>query len=34
MRDIQTLTQHAGVAESWLTTAGATILGRPTGFAV
>ena len=34
MRDIQTLTQHAGVAESWLTTAGATILGRPTGFSV
>jgi indole-3-acetate monooxygenase len=34
MRDIQTLTQHAAVAESWLTTAGATILGRPTGFAV
>jgi alkylation response protein AidB-like acyl-CoA dehydrogenase len=34
MRDIQTLTQHAAVAESWLTTAGATILGRPSGFAV
>jgi alkylation response protein AidB-like acyl-CoA dehydrogenase len=34
MRDIQTLTQHAGVAESWLTTAGAAILGRPTGFTV
>jgi alkylation response protein AidB-like acyl-CoA dehydrogenase len=34
MRDIQTLTQHAAVAESWLTTAGATILGRPTAFAV
>ena len=34
MRDIQTLTQHAAVAESWLTTSGATILGRPTGFAV
>jgi alkylation response protein AidB-like acyl-CoA dehydrogenase len=33
-RDIQTLTQHAAVAESWLTTAGATILGRPTGFSV
>src|SRR6202789_2400084 len=25
MRDIQTLTQHAAVAESWLTTSGATI---------
>jgi len=34
MRDIQTLTQHAAVAESWLTTAGAAILGRPSGFAV
>jgi alkylation response protein AidB-like acyl-CoA dehydrogenase len=34
MRDIQTLTQHAAVAESWLTTSGATILGRPTGFSV
>jgi indole-3-acetate monooxygenase len=34
MRDIQTLTQHAAVAESWLTTAGATILGRTTGFPV
>jgi alkylation response protein AidB-like acyl-CoA dehydrogenase len=34
MRDIQTLTQHAAVAESWLTTAGATILGRPAGFSV
>jgi alkylation response protein AidB-like acyl-CoA dehydrogenase len=34
MRDIQTLTQHAAVAESWLTTSGATILGRPTGFGV
>ncbi len=34
MRDIQTLTQHAAVAESWLTTAGATLLGRPGGFAV
>ncbi len=32
MRDIQTLTQHAAVAESWLTTAGASILGRTTGF--
>jgi alkylation response protein AidB-like acyl-CoA dehydrogenase len=32
MRDIQTLTQHAAVAESWLTTAGATTLGRTTGF--
>jgi alkylation response protein AidB-like acyl-CoA dehydrogenase len=31
MRDIQTLTQHAAVAESWLTTSGATLLGRPTG---
>jgi alkylation response protein AidB-like acyl-CoA dehydrogenase len=34
MRDIQTLTQHAAVAESWLTTAGAALLGRTTGFAV
>ncbi len=34
MRDIQTLTQHAAVAESWLTTAGATILGRASGFSV
>ena len=34
MRDIQTLTQHAAVAESWLTTSGATILGRTTGFPV
>jgi indole-3-acetate monooxygenase len=32
MRDIQTLTQHAAVAESWLTAAGATILGRTSGF--
>jgi alkylation response protein AidB-like acyl-CoA dehydrogenase len=34
MRDIQTLTQHAAVAESWLTTSGASILGRASGFAV
>jgi alkylation response protein AidB-like acyl-CoA dehydrogenase len=34
MRDIQTLTQHAAVAESWLTTSGAAILGRASGFAV
>jgi alkylation response protein AidB-like acyl-CoA dehydrogenase len=34
MRDIQTLTQHAAVAESWLSTAGSTILGRAGGFAV
>jgi indole-3-acetate monooxygenase len=32
MRDIQTLTQHAAVAESWLTTAGAALLGRASGF--
>jgi hypothetical protein len=32
MRDIQTLTQHAAVAESWLTTAGAARLGRPSNF--
>jgi alkylation response protein AidB-like acyl-CoA dehydrogenase len=32
MRDIQTLTQHAAVAESWLTTAGSSILGRASGF--
>lgn len=32
MRDIQTLTQHAAVAESWLTTAGSSILGRTSGF--
>ncbi|MGA6972692.1 MAG: acyl-CoA dehydrogenase family protein, partial [Candidatus Binatus sp.] len=32
MRDIQTLTQHAAVAESWLTTAGAALLGRSQGF--
>ena len=30
MRDIQTLTQHAAVAESWLTTSGATTLRPPT----
>lgn len=34
MRDIQTLTQHAAVAESWLSSAGASLLGRTTGFAV
>jgi len=34
MRDIQTLTQHAAVAESWLTTSGAAILGRASGFGV
>jgi alkylation response protein AidB-like acyl-CoA dehydrogenase len=34
MRDIQTLTQHAAAAESWLTTAGASILGRGSDFAV
>ena len=34
MRDIQTLTQHAAVAESWLTTSGAAILGRESGFGV
>ena len=34
MRDIQTLTQHAAVAESWLSTAGASLLGRGAGFAV
>ncbi|HZC45317.1 MAG TPA: acyl-CoA dehydrogenase family protein [Candidatus Acidoferrum sp.] len=28
MRDIQTLTQHAAVAESWVTTAGASMLDR------
>jgi alkylation response protein AidB-like acyl-CoA dehydrogenase len=32
MRDIQTLTQHAAVAEAWLTTAGASLLGRASGF--
>ncbi len=32
MRDIQTLTQHAAVAESWQTTAGAALLGRTTPF--
>jgi alkylation response protein AidB-like acyl-CoA dehydrogenase len=32
MRDIQTLKQHAAVAESWLTTAGAAVLGRSQGF--
>lgn len=32
MRDIQTLTQHAAVAESWLTTAGSAVLGRTSGF--
>ena len=32
MRDIQTLTQHAAVAESWLTTSGAALLGRASGF--
>jgi alkylation response protein AidB-like acyl-CoA dehydrogenase len=34
MRDIQTLTQHAAVAESWMTTAGATLLGLPGTFSV
>src|SRR6202046_4083445 len=34
MRDIQTLTQHAAVAESWLTTSGAAILGRASGVGV
>ncbi len=34
MRDIQTLTQHAAVAESWLSAAGASLLGRGGGFAV
>jgi alkylation response protein AidB-like acyl-CoA dehydrogenase len=34
MRDIQTLTQHAAVAESWLTSAGASLLGRGGEFAV
>ena len=34
MRDIQTLTQHAAVAESWLTTAGASLLGRSGEFAI
>jgi alkylation response protein AidB-like acyl-CoA dehydrogenase len=32
MRDIQTLTQHAAVAESWLTTSGAAVLGQSRGF--
>jgi alkylation response protein AidB-like acyl-CoA dehydrogenase len=34
MRDIQTLTQHAAVAEAWLTTAGASLLGRSSGFSI
>jgi alkylation response protein AidB-like acyl-CoA dehydrogenase len=34
MRDIQTLTQHAAVAESWLTNSGSAILGRTGGFSV
>ena len=33
MRDIQTLTQHAAVAESWLSASGLALLGRATGFA-
>jgi alkylation response protein AidB-like acyl-CoA dehydrogenase len=34
IRDIQTLTQHAAVAESWLTNSGSAILGRASGFSV
>ncbi|HYL58000.1 MAG TPA: acyl-CoA dehydrogenase family protein [Candidatus Acidoferrales bacterium] len=34
MRDIQTLTQHAAVAESWLSGTGLALLGRNTGFGI
>ena len=34
MRDIHTLTQHAAVAESWLSSAGLSLLGHDSGFAV
>ena len=34
LRDIHTLTQHAAVAESWLSRAGEVLLGRTPGFAV
>jgi alkylation response protein AidB-like acyl-CoA dehydrogenase len=33
-RDVDTLTQHAAVAESWLSGAGASLLGQTTGFAL
>jgi alkylation response protein AidB-like acyl-CoA dehydrogenase len=34
LRDIHTLTQHAAVAESWLSGAGASLLGSDSGFAL
>ncbi len=34
LRDIHTLTQHAAVAESWLSGAGLSLLGTDSGFAV
>ncbi|MDO8432809.1 MAG: acyl-CoA dehydrogenase family protein [Candidatus Binatus sp.] len=34
LRDIHTLTQHAAVAESWLSGAGASVLGADSGFAL
>jgi alkylation response protein AidB-like acyl-CoA dehydrogenase len=34
MRDIHTLSQHAAVAESWLSGAGSSLLGRDSGFAI
>jgi alkylation response protein AidB-like acyl-CoA dehydrogenase len=34
MRDIHTLTQHAAVAESWISGAGAAMVGRGTAFGV
>jgi indole-3-acetate monooxygenase len=32
LRDIHTLTQHAAVAETWLSSAGASLLGNTSGF--
>jgi len=34
LRDIHTLTQHAAVAESWLSGAGASLLGVDSGLAL
>jgi len=34
LRDIHTLTQHAAVAETWLSGAGAALLGDQTGFGI
>ncbi len=34
LRDIHTLTQHAAVAETWLSSAGASLLGNTSGFGI